>query len=492
MTEYKLNPVKKVAVIGGGPCGVGVIRPLVEENAFDEIVVFEKRDRTGGLWNYATEDFYSQKHNVPSVDPSELVKPYKIENEKDNYWWPTATYELLDANVPIELIGYKESEWADDMPIFPTRKQILDYFQDYAKPYEKYIKFGRNVISIRQLDNLKWEITTRDVNDSTQGGFVESKESPDHVDLFDAVIVSSGSYDSPYIPDKEGLSAWNEKYPDSISHSKQYRHPRQFKDVKGEIIVVGNSASGSDISYQIATELNRRLYKSARSKALLPDHVSSNLIVVPDIERLDPETKSVHFVDGTVVENVDKILFATGFLRHYPFFKEINKSDKPLITDGGRVHGTYRQVIGHNYPGLAFTFLARHTLPARLSQTQGAWLARIFSGRLKLPTVEEMQQEEQDRLAKRGDGPAFHTLLFPDDVIYYKTFNKDIWGCGDKGYFPVEWNQQDIKYRGGSTALKEAYVKYINLTGEKPKSRKQIKETVGLEEPEIDFSIFDV
>ncbi|GMF63200.1 unnamed protein product [[Candida] boidinii] len=172
---------------------------------------------------------------------------------------------------------------------------------------------------------------------------ISSLESPDHVDLFDAVIVSSGSYDSPYIPEKNGLSAWNEKYPDSISHSKQYRHPRQFKDVKGEIIVVGNSASGSDISYQLATDLNRRVYKSARSESLSPVHDSSDLIVVPDIDKLDPETKTVYFVDGTVVENVDRILFATGFLRHYPFLKEINESDKPIITDGARVHDTHYQ-----------------------------------------------------------------------------------------------------------------------------------------------------
>ncbi|GME66840.1 unnamed protein product [[Candida] boidinii] len=492
MTEYKLNPAKKVAVIGGGPCGVAVIRPLVEENAFDEIVVFEKRDRTGGLWNYANEEFYSQKHKVPSVDPAALVKPHKIENQPDNYWWPTATYELLDANVTKEMIGYKELKMNDDIPIFPTKNQILDYFQEYAKPLEKYIKFGRNVVSIRQLDNLKWEVTTRDVNDNTQGGLVESKESPDHVDLFDAVIVSSGSYDSPYIPDKNGLSAWNEKYPDSISHSKQYRHPRQFKDVKGEIIVVGNSASGSDISYQLATDLNRRVYKSARSESLSPVHDSSDLIVVPDIEKLDPETKTVYFVDGTVVENVDRILFATGFLRHYPFLKEINESDKPIITDGARVHGTYRQLIAYNYPGLAFTFLARHTLPVRLAQTQGAWLARVFSGRLKLPTVEEMQKEEQDRLAVTGEGPDFHTLLYPADVIYYKAFNKDIWGCGNEGYFPVEWDREDIKKRAGMLSLKENYVKYTTLNGKIPESLEQLKEAFGFEYPEVDYSIFDL
>lgn len=42
--------------------------------------------------------------------------------------------------------------------------------------------------------------------------------------------------------------------------------------------------------------------------------------VVPEIVRVEGEV--VHLKDGSALENVDVILFATGYLYHYPFFDE--------------------------------------------------------------------------------------------------------------------------------------------------------------------------
>jgi hypothetical protein len=40
-----------------------------------------------------------------------------------------------------------------------------------------------------------------------------------------------------------------------------------------------------------------------------------------------------------------------------------------------------------------------------------------------LPSLEEQQQWEQDRIAKCGDGPTF-TLIFPDFEEYFETLRK--------------------------------------------------------------------
>jgi len=48
--------------------------------------------------------------------------------------------------------------------------------------------------------------------------------------VFDAVVVATGHYHAPYVPDLPGLSDWRNKWPENVIHSKQYRVPEQFKD----------------------------------------------------------------------------------------------------------------------------------------------------------------------------------------------------------------------------------------------------------------------
>jgi cation diffusion facilitator CzcD-associated flavoprotein CzcO len=41
---------KRVAVIGAGPSGLSAVRALADENVFDTIRLFERRDEVGGIW----------------------------------------------------------------------------------------------------------------------------------------------------------------------------------------------------------------------------------------------------------------------------------------------------------------------------------------------------------------------------------------------------------------------------------------------------------
>jgi len=44
------------------------------------------------------------------------------------------------------------------------------------------------------------------------------------------VVVASGHYHAPVIPDTPGLKEIKEKWPSRVWHSKNYRHPEIFKD----------------------------------------------------------------------------------------------------------------------------------------------------------------------------------------------------------------------------------------------------------------------
>jgi cation diffusion facilitator CzcD-associated flavoprotein CzcO len=50
MTLSIQKPIKRVAIIGGGPGGLAAARALRDENSFETITIFERNDHTGGTW----------------------------------------------------------------------------------------------------------------------------------------------------------------------------------------------------------------------------------------------------------------------------------------------------------------------------------------------------------------------------------------------------------------------------------------------------------
>jgi cation diffusion facilitator CzcD-associated flavoprotein CzcO len=50
MTLLIQKPIKRVAIIGGGPGGLAAARALRNENSFETITIFERNDHTGGTW----------------------------------------------------------------------------------------------------------------------------------------------------------------------------------------------------------------------------------------------------------------------------------------------------------------------------------------------------------------------------------------------------------------------------------------------------------
>lgn len=45
-----MSGIKRVAVIGAGPAGAIAVDALAQEQVFDVIRVFERREKVGGCW----------------------------------------------------------------------------------------------------------------------------------------------------------------------------------------------------------------------------------------------------------------------------------------------------------------------------------------------------------------------------------------------------------------------------------------------------------
>jgi len=64
-----------------------------------------------------------------------------------------------------------------------------------------------------------WSVTTSDLPSLEE-----------NIREYDAVIVASGHYTVPFIPDITGIREWDKQNPGCISHSKFFRRPEDFKD----------------------------------------------------------------------------------------------------------------------------------------------------------------------------------------------------------------------------------------------------------------------
>nr|QFR37233.1 flavin-containing monooxygenase [Cyberlindnera americana] len=449
--------IRSVAVIGAGPCGAGLTRALLAEKAFSNITVFERRDRLGGLWNYTRE-----KSLIPSITPVPSVDPLrpigKIQAGGKSFY-ESPVYKYLDANVPKDLMAYKDFPFPKEVPLFPLQEQILEYIQGYSKKIEEYVRFDTEVTSVNWLtDDNQWEVKSR----SLDTDLITTEK-------YDAVAIAVGSYDQPYIPDVPGISQWGTDHPGSIIHAKTYDEPSQFSKSRN-ILVVGNSASGADIAYQLATMLDKTIYKSVRSENILPSGSDERVKEVGDLESFDSKTQTVHFKDGTSLTNVDSVIFCTGYLKSIPFIH----TSPPLITNGQKVHGLYRHLLWYRNPTLAVVGLPKFVLPTRLSETQGCWLARLWSGRLATPSYEEMKKDAE---SAEGEERNHHDLRYPKDVDYKNMLYKESESVeGDYGYKAVFWDEEQCRIRANIKPLKEGYIKYRSDTGKLASSIKELED----------------
>lgn len=460
-----LGKIKDIAVIGGGPCGAGLTKALLAEKSFSKIKVYERRDKFGGLWNYT--DLKSKNSNgcqIPSIDP---LRPIKKLNVQGKSFFESPVYKYLDANVPKDLMAYKDYPFGDEIPLFPRHDQILKYIENYSKSIQDNVTFNEEVTTVKFINDIKkWQVISKSLEANT-----ETEE------FYDAVAIATGSYDQPMIPDVPGIKEWSTKYPSSIIHAKSYDEPAQFQDDE-TILVVGNSASGADIAYQLATGLDRVIYKSVRSENPLPAGKDDRIQDVPDLLKFDVETKTVFLKDGSKLENVDRIIFATGYLKSIPFIK-----NEPLITDGHKVHGLYKHLIYYNNPTLAVIGLPRFVLPTRLSETQGCWLARVWSNRVELPSLEDMIKFDKSITC---EDRKYHDLNFPKDVEYSNELNDQVnKAVGDYGYFAVHWDEEQTRIRSAIKNIKEGYIKYMKDKGKPAYSLKELEDAGYFEYPEL-------
>jgi len=440
-----------VAVIGAGAAGLAAARELLAEG--HRVVVFEQGNRIGGIWIYEE----SVEDDLLGINP----KRQRLHS---------SMYAALRTNLPREIMGYldfpfdtqfsggapsKNTPRSVDSRRFCSHQEVLLYLEAYAERFNlnKCIRFNTSVAKVDPIRTSccsddgnttpsswpRWRVSSSSSLNSTAGPHVMEEE-------FDAVLVCNGHYSEPRVPQFPGFDV----FPGLQTHSHNYRRPEEFTGKK--VVLVGAAFSGMDIAQEIYDAGAAAVYLSARqwedpNTGEAPDGSGNGASQPPLIQKVRNIDKlgadgSVLFEGGLKIENVDVVMYATGYLYRFPFLEGSEEAKQIVDIDDNRVGPLYKHILPPKFsPTLAFIGLLWKVVPFPQFQLQSRWIARCLSGKVKLPTPEEMQAEvanyytwmEEEKIPKRYTHRAAGELQ--------KSYNS--WlsqACGD-GELP-EWRHE--------------------------------------------------
>lgn len=145
-----------------------------------------------------------------------------------------------------------------EVPMFPQAWQVGRYLEKYTERFlpRGVVRLGERVVrTIRATEDevggrwtVEWVTDTQD----TQNQEEKSEK-------FDFLVVASGYFSSPYIPDIPGLNEFKNRtvHSSSLHDARDIQHLLQKPDTTtGKVVVIGGSMSGAEAASTLALHLS--------------------------------------------------------------------------------------------------------------------------------------------------------------------------------------------------------------------------------------------
>ncbi|MGO4124968.1 NAD(P)-binding domain-containing protein [Inquilinus sp. YAF38] len=346
----------RVAVIGAGPSGLAQLRAFqsaAQKGAeIPEIVCFEKQADWGGLWNYTWR-----------TGLDEYGEP--VHGSMYRYLWSNGPKECL------EFADYSfEEHFGKPIASYPPRAVLWDYIKGRVEKanVRPWVRFSTPVRMVRfDADTKMFTVTAHNR--------IEDRM---YDEEFDYVVVASGHFSTPNVPQFEGVKTFNGR----VLHAHDFRDALEFKGK--DILIVGRSYSAEDIGSQCWKYGAKSVTTSYRSKPMgfkWPQNFEERPLLV----RL--ENRTAHFLDGSSKE-VDALILCTGYQHHFPFLPDDLrlKTANRLWSDS-----LYKGVVYDRNPRLFYIGMQDQFYTFNMFDVQAWWARDVMMGRIELPAEEELK-----------------------------------------------------------------------------------------------------
>lgn len=196
--------------------------------------------------------------------------------------------------------------------------------------------------------------------------------------------------------------------------------------VRQRVVIIGNANSANEMAAQLAPVAQLPIYRSTRRTSIFPSLPDDRIQDVGPVLRYSQsanENIAVHLEDGTIIDDVDFVLFGTGYYPEVPYLRVLepalstcptSSSERPTriprslvpLTDRpsvqpARVPSLYRHVLYAHNTSLAFIGALVSFIPFAMADLTSTWLALVWSSPTGIdipPTTGGRLADERARL----------------------------------------------------------------------------------------------
>lgn len=232
---------KQVAVIGAGVSGLVSARHLIDAGL--RPTIYDSAKAVGGAWTPA--------------DPEDQSAAVKM-------------WSGLRTNLSKLTCRFSDWPWSEDASIFPSVAEMNEYITSYARHYlfgSCKFQLESMVVSVKQVASqdgtTKYSVEWQDLTSQKR---IQK--------VFDGVVVASGFFSAPILPEFVGTVDKSKLGETEIVHSSEYKSHETFKEKR--VAVVGSSFSALEIAADLTHSASRIVSICSSVPWVLPRWVSDS------------------------------------------------------------------------------------------------------------------------------------------------------------------------------------------------------------------------
>ncbi|KAJ7792160.1 FAD/NAD-P-binding domain-containing protein [Mycena olivaceomarginata] len=339
------HPIRRVAVVGAGPAGLQAAAKLIEHNF--TVRLFERAPHPGGNWLYSEETPGRRLRYLPSSVTryyNEGDDGLTLDDRWTEHWQPRPLWKSLHINTPKVSTELPDVKYDPDTPWVVSHHAVQRHVRSYASHHclnsndycpatasaPPATAYSTRVEKVeKNMEAHTWVLTLRRLERLHESHRILAEW---WTETFDAVVLATGPYTAPHVPDIDGIVDWSK----ATEGGNTAYITRRYTGIRSGMgqdradcrrLCLPLKSHGTSVRLLIASLQASGLPSMPSMRQLDLSRFPNITEFVPEIAFLEPlsghrngiRSGKIHLINGSVLQGIDEIILATGF-RGYSLF----------------------------------------------------------------------------------------------------------------------------------------------------------------------------